>query len=342
MKRRLAILVWAGLLLLVVGGGMFAAVGAHGTQRPEGDDQPAGELPNPVYYQDQVIVLMYHDVSQTPLNDKSLTVDRFSEQLKLMKEAGFNWITMEQYVNFMLHGGRVPNNAVLLTFDDGYASFYQYAYPLLRQYQAPATSFLIVSTVGNPKAKGVPKLNWDQVQEMHQNGISFYSHTYNSHMEFPVAKNGKRIRGVLAAPLYMNINGEKRVETHEEYLARITKDLDKANQVLAVKLGNRLKVIAFPYGDFSKDLLQVCHQLGMDVTFTVKRGINGPEDRNGYRVNAGGMSDDPAELIADMKKAIPKAVTTDCLSWAGSTGRKASNGKELKACHWGLLGPAFP
>ncbi|MCC3377529.1 polysaccharide deacetylase family protein [Cohnella sp. REN36] len=341
MKRPLAILLWAGLLLLAVGGSRFVAHGeTHRTT--DGDRPAAGGEASQAYYRDQVIVLMYHDVSQTPLNDKSLTVDRFEKQLSLMKEAGFHWITMEQYSDFLLNRGSVPDNAVLLTFDDGYESFYKYAYPLLQKYQAPATNFLIVSTIGNPNAKGVPKLNWTQVQEMHANGISFYSHSYNSHMEFPVSPKRKRVRGVLASPLYMNINGEKRIETRQEYLARITKDLDKANQVLADKLGNKRKIIAFPYGDFSKDLLDVCRKLGMDVTFTVKRGINSREDRNGYRVNAGGMADDPETLLEDMKQAIPKAVNTSCLSWAGSTSRKASNGQELKACYWGLLGPAFP
>ncbi|MBB6735370.1 polysaccharide deacetylase family protein [Cohnella zeiphila] len=259
------------------------------------------------YYSGKVIVLMYHDVSPKPLNDKTLTVDRFETQLKMMKDAGFHWITMDQYLDFMTKGKPVPDNAVLLTFDDGYESLYRYAYPLLKKYHAPAVSFLIVETVGNPAVKGIPKVTWDQVKEMQANGLAFYSHSYYSHIEMPVSASGKRVRGILAAPVYGPKNGVKRTETRQEYLARITTDLDKADRKLQQELGNSREALAFPYGDYSPDLLKVCRQLGIDVTFTVKRGINGPRDWNGYRVNAGGMADDPAALLSDMEKAIPPA-----------------------------------
>lgn len=267
--------------------------------------RPATYRSSKKYYSDKVIVLMYHDVSPRPLNDKTLTVDRFDKQLRLMKDAGFHWITMDQYMDFITKHKPVPDNAVLLTFDDGYESLYRYAYPVLKKYHAPAVGFLIVETVGNPAIKGIPKVTWDQVKEMKANGLAFYSHSYYSHMEEPVSPASKRVRGILAAPIYGLKNGVKRTETREEYLARMTSDLEKADRKLRQELGNTRKALAFPYGDYSPDLLKVCRKLGIDVTFTVKRGINGHRDWVGYRVNAGGMADDPAALIRDMEQAIP-------------------------------------
>lgn len=266
-----------------------------------------------IYYSNKVVVLVYHDVSPEPLNALTLPVDRFEEQLRLMRDEGFNWIAMDQYVDFVTRGRPVPDNAVLLTFDDGYESFYRYAYPLLLKYEAPATNFLIVDTIGSEKEGDIPKLTWEQAREMSEHGISFYSHSFDSHRLLPISADGKKTLGMLASPVYRNIGGVKRMETQEEYLARIKDDLSQANNVLAEKLGNTRKVLAFPYGDYSKDLLKTGQELGIEVTFTVNRGINGPGDRNAYRVDAGGMWNKPAELIRDMKTAISRKI--DCPSF---------------------------
>lgn len=342
MRGVLAAALAAGLMLLAGCGIMQAHWAVRLLHSAKSEFTPAsyrretdGDSDSTVYYRDRVIVLMYHDVSPKPLNDKSLTVDRFERQLEMMKAEGFHWITMDQYVNFVTGKASVPDNAVLLTFDDGYESFYNYAYPLLRKYGAPATNFLIVGTVGNPKAKGVPKLNWAQVREMHRNGISFFSHSYNSHAELPVRPGSRVVRGMLAVPMYLKSKG--RIETEQEYDQRVIRDLTEADRVLREQVGNRYDVLAFPYGDYSPRLLNLCRKLGIQVTFTVKPGINGPGQLNGYRVNAGGMQDDPTLLIDEMKAGIPSR----CMSWAVSKGT-GQGSSQYAACGWGLLGPAVP
>lgn len=98
------------------------------------DWQKQGPLPKGIYYRDNVVVLMYHHLSEKPMPQFPwiLSVDRFEDQMKLLKEEGFHVITMEQYRAFMLNNGSIPDNAVLLTFDDGYESFYEFAFPILK------------------------------------------------------------------------------------------------------------------------------------------------------------------------------------------------------------------
>lgn len=260
------------------------------------DTQPDGH-----YYRNRVLVLMYHDVSPSPTDVHSLSVRNFERQLQLMKDNNFHWITMSQYREFILHDRPVPENAVLLTFDDGYESFYKYAYPLLEKYRAPATSFLIVDTVGNPKMHGVEKLNWDQVKEMHRGGIDFFSHTFNLHYYAPTDARGKHPEPALSSRLYLKDKGRR--ETENEYEARVDADLQQANAVLKQELGEDNHVLAFPYGAFSEPLLQICRKRGIDVTLTVKSGLNKPGQTNGFRLNAGGMSNDPELQLALMKQA---------------------------------------
>ncbi|WP_274648804.1 polysaccharide deacetylase family protein [Paenibacillus humicola] len=261
-----------------------------------GIDQPQG-----VYYKKRVLVLMYHEVEPKPSDPSALPAEKLERQLELMKANNFHWITMDQYRNFVLHGDPVPNNAVLMTFDDGYESFYQYAYPILRKYGVPATSFLIVGTVGNPRHPGVPKLNWDQVKEMSKHGISFYNHSYDSHLYEPTDAKGRHLIPALTGRIYLKDKGRR--ETEKEYEQRVTADLEKANAVLERELGAQNHVLAFPYGAFSKPLLDICAKLGIDVTLTVKEGLDKPGQRNGFRLNAGGTQNNPELQLALMKQA---------------------------------------
>lgn len=262
--------------------------------------------PDAVYYKNKVIVLMYHDVRPNPTNIKSLDTGVFKQQLDAMKANGFHWITMSQYADFITKRRPVPDNAVLMTFDDGYESFYQHVYPILEQYHVPATSFLIVGTVGNKKLPGLPKLDWQQVLEMHRAGIDFYSHTYNSHAYGYIRIAGKNKDR--SEPMLMGPEDNKtlhHVETDEEYTRRVSGDLGLSDQILREKLGNTRNILAFPYGGYSKPVIDICHQLGVEVTFSVKQGINSPGQYIGYRVNAGGMDNNPVALLEYMKRGAP-------------------------------------
>lgn len=263
--------------------------------------KPEPNSPNGIYYKNRVLVLMYHDLSPDPKDPGTLSVSNFEKQLELMRDNNFHWINMSQYINFILHSSPVPDNAVLLTFDDGYESFYTYAYPLLQKYQAPASNFLIVSAIDNPNHKGIPKVTWEQVKQMHSNGIEFYSHTYDSHKYAKMDSASSTQIAMLASPIYMK--DKHREETKEEYELRVTNDLKQANDILFQKLGVQNNVLAFPFGGFSQTLLDICDQIGIDVTLTVKMGINKPGQRNGFRINTGGMANDPVMQLSLMKHA---------------------------------------
>ncbi|WP_068619390.1 polysaccharide deacetylase family protein [Paenibacillus tuaregi] len=285
-------------------GDIGASIGAgKGSDKPvnvkSSKTTPSQATPNKIYYRNKVIVLMYHEVTPEQIDSGTVLVSKFKRQIELMKANGFKWITMKEYSDFILKGTPVPPNAVLMTFDDGYESFYEYAYPVLKEHKIPATMFLIANTVDNPKHPGIPKLTWAQVDEMHKNGIDFYNHTYDSHILAPTSASHKSSRAVLAGPMYLEKLNRK--ETMTEFKARVKKDLSQAQAILKQRLGNNMDVLAFPYGAYTKETLQVCRELGIKITFTVKPGINAKGQLNGFRVNAGGKQNNPDELIKLMK-----------------------------------------
>src|SRR5690606_40580290 len=80
-----------------------------------------------------VPVLMYHHVHplKSPLN---VQPDVFERQLAALKGAGYRSLTMEQFADY-LNGAPVPDESVLITFDDGYKDNHTDVYPLFKNYE---------------------------------------------------------------------------------------------------------------------------------------------------------------------------------------------------------------
>lgn len=94
-------------------------------------------------------VLAYHRVLTVPdphafdfdLDLVSTSTDRFREQMLLLKRR-FQPMRLEAVATAMEAGRRLPTNAVVVTFDDGYDDNYRNAYPILREFGVPATFFV--------------------------------------------------------------------------------------------------------------------------------------------------------------------------------------------------------
>ncbi|WP_106768680.1 polysaccharide deacetylase family protein [Paenibacillus faecalis] len=261
-------------------------------------DKEEGEQNQSVYYSDQVAVLMYHHIMETPDRDDILSAEQFRQQMELLQQEGFQPIGMEQYLDFIIEGKSVPDNAVLITFDDGYESFYEHAFPVLKEFDYPAANFIIVSSIDSSGTEKTPKLTWEQMREMKKEKIDFYSHTYDMHRYGMIDASGKR-KPVTTRNLYLE--QEKRTETDEEYEQRVREDLLRAEERLKEELGNTRSVLALPYGAHHDKLLEIMDSVGIEASFTVKEGINDREDRNGFRINGGRSDQSPETVIAKLK-----------------------------------------
>jgi len=85
------------------------------------------------------------------MNRKGLRIlmyHRFTQREPLARQcahirAHYSPVSMSQAAEWLTHGGRLPENALAITVDDGYRDFYQVAYPVLREYGIPATVYLV-------------------------------------------------------------------------------------------------------------------------------------------------------------------------------------------------------
>ncbi len=134
---------------------------------------------------DQIPLLTFHTIDREA-SVVAFPPEGFARGLKMLHERGFRAISLCQVAESLRHKVAFPERTVTITFDDGYQSVYEQAFPVLQQYNMPATIFLTVGP-DRTRAKDTPfptmngrvMLNWCQVQEMQRYGIAMGAHTLN-------------------------------------------------------------------------------------------------------------------------------------------------------------------
>jgi biofilm PGA synthesis lipoprotein PgaB len=249
----------------------------------------AGGSPPPerIYYRDRAVVLLYHHFADWE-RDATITAERFAGHLEMLEREGFNVVSLNQIAEFLEGRGALPPNAVAVTMDDGYESNYTLAYPLLKERGWPATVFMIVAGAGSKDSVWLPKLDWDQMREMSENGFAFYSHTYSSHY-YTLDHRGKSLPVLIA---------RKAGETEDDYRDRVFRDLILSREKLMANLEREAAHFSPPYGRINEQVVELVRRAGYKYIWTIEPK---PVTRSSSpvslgRVNAGSPNVDAAKL----------------------------------------------
>jgi peptidoglycan/xylan/chitin deacetylase (PgdA/CDA1 family) len=133
-------------------------------------------------------ILMYHRVapSGTPgTRPWRLHPDEFEQQLRLMRDRGYQTLTFDQWRIASDRHQPIPARSVMLTFDDGYADFTAYALPLLEKYGFDATMFIVTDLVGKTNrwderfGETLELMDWPTIRQIQSRGIEIGSHSSN-------------------------------------------------------------------------------------------------------------------------------------------------------------------
>lgn len=234
------------------------------------------------HYKNKVLILNYHHLGNKK-SSVTITPQLFEIHMNLIKKQGYNVISMNQLIKFLDKKAPVPQNAVVITFDDGYESFYTEAIPILNKYQFVATNFIVVSSTVKQNTP-IPHLTWGEMRTLKEKGMSFYSHTFNQHQRMPINKQGDT-GPLLTSRIYDPSSGI--TETHEQYTTRIQADLKEADYYLQQNLENQEKLLAFPFGAYNSEVLDLAKNEGIRYLFTIEEGINKPGMTKLYRLEIG-------------------------------------------------------
>lgn len=203
---------------------------------------------------DHIPMLLYHDIQQEYTPDKAvitITPQRFEEHISALLNSGYTPVSFEDIYNASKGNFIMPQKPVVISFDDGYLTNYDYAFPVIQKYGAKATIFVVASTVGYSEGEN-PHFTWEQAKIMLQSGlVSIQSHTY-SHADLTTLDKFSLIREL-----------------------RLSKYVTEKN------LGTSCDVLAFPYGEYDQYVVDVARDAGYKVLAQVgETGINSVADVN--------------------------------------------------------------
>ena len=250
-------------------------------------DRPQLEASKP-WPENQFLVLAYHDVEDDAADQRYLSVrtSALNEQISWLLHNGYHAISVQDILD--AHDGKktLPPKAVLLSFDDGYSSFYTRVWPLLQAWNVPALWAPVGSWVDTPAHQKVnfgglmtPRdrfATWDMVRELSQSPlIEIGSHTWASHYGIPANPQGSR-EPAIANRLYDKATG--RYETDQQFSQRIGDDVRKVTEKITQVTGKTPRAWVWPYGAASGTSLAIARQQGYRLAFTLEDGLGNVQD----------------------------------------------------------------
>ncbi len=209
-------------------------------------------------------IIMYHDIKKSNSGKDIINPGEFESDLKYLQENNYTTVTMKDVIDYVYDGKPLPENPIMLTFDDGYLTTYRYAYPLMQKYQAKIVLSIIGKSTDDFTRVGddhleYAHLTWPLLEEMLQSGlIEIQNHTYNLHSTRAGRVGCKQKRG----------------ESSEEYEAVLSEDVMKLQQEIVEMTGTAPTTFTIPYGEYNDNTIDIIKKLGFKAALTCDYGIN--------------------------------------------------------------------
>lgn len=229
------------------------------------------------------ITLAYHDIEDNGRNQVFVATrtDLFVAQMQWLHDNGYQPISIDQILAASQGGKPLPPKAVLLSFDDGFRSFYTRAFPILKAYGWHAVWAPVAAWVGAPPDKAVnfggvmePRsrfATWKEVREMSQSGlVEIASHTYAQHLGIPANPQGNTEP---AETTHRYDAATHTYETDAAYRKRIRDDARRMTEKLREVTGKAPRVWVWPYGAANGEAISIIRSLGYKVALTLDDGL---------------------------------------------------------------------
>lgn len=242
---------------------------------------PHSEAPWP---KNHVLGIAYHDIEDRDPDQRVVAVrtERMIEQLAWLRENGYRPVTVDQILAARKGGPELPAKAILLTFDDGYSSFYTRVLPVLRSYRWPAVLAPVGVWIDTPANQPVdfagelrPRsqfLTWAQVREISRSGlVEIAAHTDHSHLGILANPQGN-LQPAAATRRYDAAAG--RYESEADFQARMRQDVTNISDKILAVAGYRPRIWVWPYGTADGSTLQVVDSQGFKMALTLDDGLD--------------------------------------------------------------------
>ena len=184
-----------------------------------------------------LISLMYHRFEENKYPSTNIRIDDFKKHIKILQENNIQFINPKNFENEIKNNKK--QRKILLTIDDGFSSFYQNAWPLLKKEKIPFILFVSTKEVG-----AFNYMTWDQIKEISKEDfveIGNHSHTH----EYLV----------------------------DESRDLILDDIQKSISIFKDQLGKNSDFFSYPFGEYSLEFKKLIKTLGFKYAFGQHSGV---------------------------------------------------------------------
>jgi poly-beta-1,6-N-acetyl-D-glucosamine N-deacetylase len=209
---------------------------------------PSQLLSTPVNIDDKgIIVLMYHRFEENKYPSTNIKIADFIKHLNLIKKYQFKFINPNNFENDL--SNKKDEKKILLTIDDGFKSFYDQAWPVLKKEKIPFILFVNTREVGT---RGY--MSWDQIEEVSNEKFAHIGNHSFSHEYLIDMKNNEIINDIKIAMADFKDN-----------------------------LGYNSHFFSYPFGEYSNNFKTIVKDLGFKYAFGQHSGVV-DETKNFYEL----------------------------------------------------------
>jgi peptidoglycan/xylan/chitin deacetylase (PgdA/CDA1 family) len=209
----------------------------------------------------QTIIFCYHLlVDKVRYPGTEITPAAFEAQMKELKDKGITVISMQDLLAWKRGEKNIPPRCAVITFDDGYKSQYEVAWPILKKYGYPFTMFIYTEGVRGGSLGGGGAITWEQLADMRDNGVDIEAHSAThqdlreGHTITLASPGGKKTRTKLTGPQY------------EQWMQN---EVVGSKQLLEQRLGIKVNCFAVPFGNYNEHVKEIARNAGYEAMFTV-------------------------------------------------------------------------
>lgn len=194
-----------------------------------------------------IAALCYHQIVPKASGLFELSVEDFREQLALLKAQGYESITTQQLLDILAGRFQPLKKPVLLTFDDGFRSVYDHAFPIMKEF-----GFVGVACIYPQFIDSQGGMSWAQLRELAAAGWSIEPHsmTHANLWKAPTAPAARQ--------------------------AFFDREIIRPKQIIEEKLGRPVRVFTWPYGIYTEETEAIARQAGYLGALTVDGGASYP------------------------------------------------------------------
>ncbi len=204
----------------------------------------------------------------------TIPIGEFERHLRLLREKGTRFLTLDEVHEIVRAGRPLPNPAVVITIDDADESVYSLAWPVLKRQGVRAHLFVPTARVGQ-EWNGLRLCTWSQLNEMSASGaVIVESHTHDLHWKVPGPHGYEPVflqpRRLAAADSAANAGEAAGRRLPGGFYSPVARDLWQSRRAIETHTGRPPGFVAWPYGFASAALDSVASACGFTGSLSLK------------------------------------------------------------------------